>query len=332
MTPTPIVLPANQPADRFYAGGAQIAELRGTSHDGSNTPEDWVASTTCLFGEQSLGLTRLTSGQYLRDAVASDPSAWLGAEHAARWGADTKLLTKLLDAGQRLPVHVHPDGAFAGRHLGRAHGKTEAWLVLRPGTVHLGLRHEVPTAELARMVAEQDTDALLGALHAVDVAAGDAVFVPSGFPHAIGEGILVVEVQEPEDLSILLEWEGFALEPNASLDLGLGFELALRATDMRVRTSEEIEALVVRGGDGSAMPEAAAPYFRAHWVGAGPLEQSFAVVVVLEGDGTLDWEGGSLEVGRGDTLVIPHATAATLTGDIRVAWCRPPAPDAPDAA
>lgn len=332
MTPEPIVLPANQPADRFYAGGQQIAEFRGDVHDGGNTPEDWVASTTCLFGEARLGLTRLPSGEHLREAVAADPEGWLGAEHVARWGADTKLLTKLLDAGQRLPVHIHPDGAFAGRHLGHAHGKTEAWLVLRPGTVHLGLRREVSPEELARLVAEQDTAALLDALHPVAVEAGDAVFVPSGFPHAIGEGILLVEVQEPEDLSILLEWEGFALDPEAPKDLGLGFELALQATDLRVRSTEEIESLVVRGGKGSAMPDAAAPYFRAHWVGAGALEQGFAVVVILEGEGTLDWDGGSIEVSRGSTVLLPHVTATTLTGELRAAWCRPPAPDAPDAA
>lgn len=332
MTPQPIILPANQPEDRFYAGGAAIAEFRGNAYPGGNTPEDWVASTTCLFGEHSLGLTRLPSGEYLRDAVAADPVAWLGAEHAARWGSDTKLLTKLLDAGQRLPVHIHPDGAFAGQHLGRTHGKTEAWLVLRPGTVHLGLRREVSPEELSRLVAEQDTAALLDALHAVAVEPGDAVFVPSGFPHAIGEGILLVEVQEPEDLSILLEWEGFALDPEAPKDLGLGFDLALQATDLRVRSTEEIDALVVRGGDGSAMPEAAAPYFRAHWVGAGALEPGFAVVVVLEGSGAVEWENTSLEVGRGDTVLVPHATAVSLTGDLRAAWCRPPAADAPDAA
>ena len=39
---------------------------------------------------------------------------------------------------------------------------------------------------------------------------GDRVFVPAGLPHAIGDGILLVELQEPSDLSVLLEWTGFA--------------------------------------------------------------------------------------------------------------------------
>jgi hypothetical protein len=43
-----------------------------------------------------------------------------------RFGADTRLLVKLLAAGQRLPVHAHPHVSFAAEHLGRAHGKAEA--------------------------------------------------------------------------------------------------------------------------------------------------------------------------------------------------------------
>ena len=51
---------------------------------------------------------------------------------------------------------------------------------------------------------------MLDALNAVDVQPGDVLFVPAGTPHAIGEGVLLVELQEPSDLSILLEWRGFA--------------------------------------------------------------------------------------------------------------------------
>jgi hypothetical protein len=39
------------------------------------------------------------------------------------------------------------------------------------------------------------------------------VLVPAGTPHAIGAGVLLVELQEPTDLSVLLEWAGFAAGP-----------------------------------------------------------------------------------------------------------------------
>jgi hypothetical protein len=36
--------------------------------------------------------------------------------------------------------------------------------------------------------------------------------VPAGLPHAIDPGLFLVELQEPTDFSVLLEWEGFAAD------------------------------------------------------------------------------------------------------------------------
>ncbi|GAA4889376.1 class I mannose-6-phosphate isomerase [Tessaracoccus lubricantis] len=327
MTPQPQLLRSNQPPDRFYKGGAAIAELRSVPFEGGNTPEDWVASTTCLFGETNLGLTRLDSGELLRDAIAADPEAWLGREHVARWGTDTQLLTKLLHAGQRLPVHLHPDDAFAAQHLGRPHGKTEAWLVLQPGAVHLGFRRDVSPEELADLVERQDTEALLDALHTIEVNPGDGVLVPAGTPHAIGEGVFLVEVQQPEDMSILLEWKGFALDDDAPRELGLGWDLALQAADLTVHSPEQAESLVMRSpGVGQGLPDLSLSFFRADWVGAGELEAGFAVLVIIDGGGSLAWAEGELPLTTGSVVLLPHAAEAPrLTGDVRAVWCRPPA-------
>ena len=139
MPDPPIVLPSNRPADRFYRGGRRITDLRGDAPAKDHEPEDWVASTTHVFGQPGVGETVLPDGTPLRVAVEADPVGWLGEAHVAAFGADTKLLTKLLDAGQRLPVHAHPDGAFAQAHLGHAHGKAEAWVILQR-------RHRAPRA------------------------------------------------------------------------------------------------------------------------------------------------------------------------------------------
>ena len=48
----------------------------------------------------------------------------------ARFGTSTGLLVKLLDAAERLPVHAHPDRAFAREAFDSPFGKTEAWIVL----------------------------------------------------------------------------------------------------------------------------------------------------------------------------------------------------------
>lgn len=330
----PIVLPANQPPARFYAGGERIERFRTggpAARAGAAplfTPEDWVASLTPLFGGDTLGLTPLPSGQLLRDAVRAEPQRWLGPEHVAARGSDPALLVKLLDAGQRLPIHAHPDVPFAHQHLGLAHGKTEAWIALAPATVHLGFTRDVTAEQLASWVADQDTDAMLEAMHALEMAAGDAVLVPAGLVHAIGEGAFVVELQEPTDLSILLEWQGFAIDGAAHGHLGLGFATALAAVDRRGWGREEIEALVrTRAGHAGALLPGAEAYFRADRLSGGDgWDASFAVVVVVAGTGALHTVHGRTAIRAGQTVLLPHAAGdAGLTGDVEVILARPPA-------
>ena len=330
-----IPLPSNRPPDRFYRGGAKITDFRGDPPAGEREPEDWIASTTTIAGEESLGLTVLPDGRTLADAVAADPDAWLGAEHVRDHGPDTRLLVKLLDAGQRLPVHAHPDVGFAHEHLGRSHGKAEAWFIVDGGVVHLGLREDVERTDLLALVERQDTDALLGLLHRVEVAPGDVVYVPPGVLHAVGAGVFLVELQEPEDLSILLEWRGFALDGERDGHLGLGFDLALQAVECRARSEDEIARLVRPAGSGpSVLPAEADPYFvleRLGLDGAATLDPGFAVLVTLTGELRVDAgddarEGdGGVPLPAGSTAVAPHgAGPLRLRGRADLLACRPP--------
>lgn len=324
----PLVLSANQPPDRFYRGGRQIAEFRGIPWNGGRVPEDWVASTTTLAGETQLGLSRLPSGRLLIDEIRSDPEAWLGKSHLDRFGADTMLLVKLLDAGQRLPVHLHPDAAFADQHLHHSHGKAEAWYILRPGEVYLGLKRDVSPEELRELVRRQDTGAMLELLHSRPVERGDTVFVPPGTLHSIGDGTLVVEVQEPEDLSILLEWKGFELDGEAEGHLGLGFERALGAADLHGWSDERLSTVILRPGpDDGLLPPEAAQFFRLDKVAARDsvrLPRGFAVLVVTDGDVVLRGDD-DLELPTGSTVVVPFAAGEIeLAGKGEVLVCRPP--------
>jgi mannose-6-phosphate isomerase len=220
-------------------------------------------------------------------------------------------------------VHVHPGRAFARARLGSAHGKTEAWIVLEAdagATMHAGLRPGAGPDALRAAMQAQDAGAMLDALHALPVAAGDAIFVPAGTPHAIGAGILLAELQEPTDFSVLLEWEGFELEADDG-HLGLGWDVALAALDPERPAAE-------RGPQAGArlLPEAADPYFRAERVAGGDtLDPGFSVLVVDSGTGDL----AGLPVSRGDVVLLPWAAGpAALTGDAGAIRCRPPAPDA----
>lgn len=349
MRPAPLLLPPNQ-FDHFYRGGHRIGALRG-GPGGPMRPEEWIASATTRFGEAGQGLSRLPDGSLLRERVHADPVAWLGQDHVRRYGGDNvELLVKLLDPDQRLPVHYHPDRAFAREHLGLAHGKTEAWVVVEAdpdAVVGLGLRREADRDEIAALVAAHDSAALVDLCVQRPIRAGDGVLVPAGTPHFISAGCLIAELQEPTDLSILLEWEGFAVDGDADGHLGLGFDVALGALDRRVWTPDDVERHVVTAGAGPrgpltpALVDAALPYFRAHHVEAGPADvevpAGFAVLLVLSGAGTVDTtDGGSLAVARGDAVLVPWCAgdwtlSAADGGAVRGVLTRPPAPDAPPA-
>jgi mannose-6-phosphate isomerase len=318
----PISLAPNQPAT-FYRGSGRLGAFRGMELE--PRPEDWLASTTARFGLAPAGLSTLPDGTLLVDAVATDPLDWLGAEHVERFGADPALLVKLLDAGQRLPVHVHPDRAFARSHLASGYGKTEAWIVLDAApdaAVHLGFSRDVEADELARWVADQDVAALLGATNRVPIRAGDAILCPAGLPHAIGENVLLVELQEPTDFSVLLEWEGYPLGPrNASV--GLSLDEALTCVDRRACSPARLASL--RGGAGSSLlPAEAADFFVAERLGPGRLDAGFAVLVVTSGSGELSGDWGRLALARGATVVVPFAAGAcALSGSVAGIVCRP---------
>jgi mannose-6-phosphate isomerase len=309
---TIVALPANQP-ETFYRGAGRISAFR-SGPALPDRPEDWVASATSRFALAPAGLSTLPDGRLLAEAIAADPAWWLGPGR----GTEPGVLVKLLDAGQRLPLHVHPDRRFAADHLASPYGKTEAWVIVsaEPGAVvHLGFARDVDAGELAGWVRSQRVDEMLAATNRIPVRAGDAILCPAGLPHAIGPGILLVEVQEPTDFSVLLEYRGFALDGPADGHLRLGYDLALECVDRSGWDAERLGAL--RGGTRRLLPPAADPFFTADRVRpGGRVAAGFAVLVVTAGAGTLAGEHDRLAVRRGDTLLIPYAAGPlTLTGD-----------------
>ena len=328
----PQLLPPNQ-FHRFYSGGARIDALRGVPTGEDGRPEDWIGSTATAWGEEVEGLSHLADGTVLREAIKANPEGYLGSDHVKRWGSDPALLVKLLDAGQRLPVHFHPGRRFAREQLSLRFGKTEAWIILEAepdAAVHVGPREPLDPATVRGWVEAQDAEEMLAALTRLPVAAGDAVLVPAGTLHAIGAGILLLELQEPTDLSVLVEWQPFGVDTGAE-HLELGWDTALEAMD---RDPADLGTLTA-GAAGSLLPAAADPYFRAERVhGGDELAPSFAILLGLGGEGTLRSEAGAeIELRRGTTALVPFGAGATaLGGDVEAIRCLPPGPTTGEGA
>ena len=238
MTVAATKLPPN-PIRHFYRGGPAIAALRGIDVGGDHSPEEWVGSATTLFGETERGLSRLAgrrpSATGARPPTPRRGSAPTTRRASARAPRCWSSCSTPASASRSTTTPTCPSPA-----------STSAWTSARPrrgscspqgdgAQVAVGWRADVAADTLRGWVDAQDHDALLGALNPLPVSAGDTVFVPAGVPHAIGDGILIAELQEPTDLSVLLEWDGFGIADEHAATLGLGWDVALGSVQRDAR-------------------------------------------------------------------------------------------------
>jgi mannose-6-phosphate isomerase len=139
---------------RVYRGGMLFHEFFGDPAEDGFYPEEWVASTVRALNKEpkgeneGLSIVRGT-GVPLRQLIEERREELIGPRE------ELGLLVKLLDSAIRLPVQAHPDKAFALRHFGSTHGKTEMWLVLATrenARLYFGFKEGVTRRDLLQAV------------------------------------------------------------------------------------------------------------------------------------------------------------------------------------
>lgn len=116
---------------------------------------------------------------------------------------NSALLLKILFTTEALSIQVHPDDAFA-HSIGLAQGKSEAWYILaaRPNAkIALGLKRRVSPTELRASI---DTGSITELIQWHTVKVGDLIFVSAGTIHAIGPGLVLVEIQQRSEATFRL--------------------------------------------------------------------------------------------------------------------------------
>ncbi len=108
---------------------------------------------------------------------------------------DFPILIKLIDAFDNLSVQVHPDNGYALK-VENQYGKTEMWYILDcdPNSLLLfGFNKDISKNEFKERIKD---NTLLDIVNKVPVKNGDVFFIEAGTLHAIGKGILILEIQQ----------------------------------------------------------------------------------------------------------------------------------------
>lgn len=224
-------------------------------------------------------------------------------------GEEFPLLLKLISARERLSVQVHPDDAYARQHEGGKLGKTEAWVILdcKPGAeLVYGIRAGV-TREDLRAACAAGGKAVEDCLRRLPVQPGDVVYIPAGMVHAIGEDILLMEIQQSSDVTYRF-WDWGRLDANGN-PRALHVEKGLDVVDVSLQL-EPCRGERVRATGGERIRYIQDKNFvleRLKVKGSMPLEvmpRRFRLLTALC-DGYLTEEGFALRFRPGDSIFIP---------------------------
>lgn len=176
-------------------GGRRLTEWKNLPLQ-DNIGESWEVSTHDLL--PSVIANGTWAGYELREVIAKMPEAILGKAVAKKYENQLPLLVKLIDTKSDLSVQVHPDDTMAQReHNDR--GKTEMWYVVdaeKDAYIYAGFKEELSPEEYAKRVAD---GSIIEALAKHEIRTGDVFYIPAGRVHAIGKGVMLVEVQQSSD-------------------------------------------------------------------------------------------------------------------------------------
>jgi len=109
------------------------------------------------------------------------------------------LLVKFIDARESLSVQVHPDDKYAFENENGELGKTEMWYVMdaKEGAgILYGFKEEISKETFKKAI---ETNTLTDYTYFAKCKKGDSFFIPAGTLHAIGEGLLIAEIQQNSD-------------------------------------------------------------------------------------------------------------------------------------
>lgn len=176
-------------------GGKRLTEWKKLPLQ-ENIGESWEVSTHELL--PSVIANGTWAGYELREVIAKMPEAILGKAVAKKYDNQLPLLVKFIDTKSDLSVQVHPDDTMAMReHKDR--GKTEMWYVVdaeKDAYIYAGFKEELSAEEYAKRVAD---GSIMEALAKHEIRTGDVFYIPAGRVHAIGKGVMLVEVQQSSD-------------------------------------------------------------------------------------------------------------------------------------
>jgi mannose-6-phosphate isomerase len=194
--------------DRIW-GGRELERLYGKKLPaGTPIGESWEIC------DRAADSSMITNGP-----LAGKTVGWLMENHAVELlgtarpasGNHFPILCKILDARERLSLQVHPPAGKAAELKGEP--KTEMWYIADAGPgaeLYVGLKPGVTREQFEQKISD---GSVADCFHRIPVQTGDTMFLPSGRVHAIGDHLVIFEIQQNSDTTYrVFDWNRVGLD------------------------------------------------------------------------------------------------------------------------
>ena len=298
--PYPLLL---KPVFKSYLwGGDRLKKEFGFDAGEPITAEAWMLA--CHKDGSNVVANGALAGQTLPDVLQ-------------KWGyEELPILIKLIDAKAKLSVQVHPDQAYARLHEGE-NGKTEMWYVVdcaKGAELIYGFQKKICREDFRARIENNTLDEVV---NHVPVQKGDVFFIEAGTLHAIGEGILIAEIQQSSNVTYRVSDYGRLDADGKPRALHVDKALDVTVTDMPSHPHGKVGAVTAHA-HGSERTLCECELFKVTLIDLDGEKRAktdtVSALLMLEGQVSLGYADGEVKLAKGDSVLIPKGCETLLQG------------------
>lgn len=286
--------------EKVWGGNILAARFNKKPGDNQNIGESWEISA--MQGSLSVVSNGFLAGNNIEELIEVYMGDITGDSIYEKFGNELPLLIKFIEAKEDLSVQVHPGNKMA-REKHNAYGKTEMWYILESeneGKIFTGFREEVSREEYQKA---SENGTLPDLLNAEVAEPGDVFFTSAGRIHAIGKGIVLVEIQQTSDITYrIFDWGR-----HGTRELHTG--LASEAIDFKAFGKNKFNR---EPSVNSTVNLVKCEFFNTNIIRFNnpvnkdyTLIDSFIIYICIEGAFKIRWEGNAEVVTKGETVLLP---------------------------
>jgi mannose-6-phosphate isomerase len=290
--------------EKVWGGNALFSRFNKGVTDSQNIGESWELSA--IADNQSVISNGFLAGNNIEELIEVYMGDITGDSIYDKFGNEFPLLIKFIEAREDLSVQVHPNNELAKKRH-NAYGKTEMWYILeskKGSKIYTGFKDGVNRELYTEAVENGRIEELLN----VETAeAGDTFFTPAGRVHAIGAGVVLVEIQQTSDITYrIFDWNR---KSTGKEKRELHTELALDAIDFKQAGKNKIRIEPVLNKTENIVD---CEFFHTNIISFNkPIDKeyyfndSFVVYICTEGEFSINWDGNSEMITKGETILLP---------------------------